>query len=271
MNILNGVLSNIRGLWLGLKTPKLLFLGLVRFAVILVVTIVAAWLILFYHGEILELIWKKPESHLIVWLWHIVSWFLSFLLVGISAIISYLLAQILFAVVLMDLMSRVTERLLTGSVLEPKKIPLVQLFFSLVRQEVPRMVIPVLISLVLMVLGWVTPIGPIIMILSSGAAVIFLAWDNTDLVPARRMDRFKDRFRFLLKNLLFHLGFGLPFLIPGLNILLLSFAPVGGTIYHVERQKKQEAGSGKLMGNAAGEVRNAERETGLEKPAIFSG
>lgn len=270
MNLLNGILYNIRGLWLGLKTPKLLFFGLVRFAVILVVTIIAAWLILFYHREILDLIWKKPESSLVVWLWQVVSWFLSFLLVGIAAIISYLLAQVLFAVVLMDLMSRATERLLTGSVVEPEKVPFLQLFFTLVKQEVPRTLIPVLISLLLMVLGWVTPIGPIIMILSTGTAIIFLAWDNTDLVPARRMDRFRHRFRFLLKNLLFHLGFGLPFLIPGLNILLLSFAPVGGTMYHVERQKKQEPGSEKLAGNAEGEIRKREGETGLEKPAIFS-
>jgi len=249
MNILNGILCNIRGLLLGLRTPKLLLLGVIRFFVILVVTIVAAWIILFYHGEILNLIWQKPESHLIVWLWYTVSWFLSFLLVGISAIISYLLAQILFAVILMDIMSRVTEQLLTGTVRESTKIPFLQLFFTLVRQELPRTVIPVLISLIVMILGWVTPIGPIIMILSTGTAIIFLAWDNTDLVQARRMGRFRDRFRFLLKNLLFHLGFGLPFLIPGFNILLLSFGPVGGTIFHVEREKKQEAGSEKLLEN----------------------
>ena len=150
MNILTGVLFNIKGLWLGLKTPKLLLLGLARFAVILTVTIVAAWLILFYHAELLNLIWKKPESTLVIWLWHVVSWFLSFLLVGVSAIISYLLAQILFAVIFMDLMSRTTERLLTGTVQEPKNIPFLQLFFTLVRQELPRAVIPVLISLILM-------------------------------------------------------------------------------------------------------------------------
>jgi CysZ protein len=63
--------------------------------------------------------------------------------------------------------------------------------------------------------------------------VVFLAWDNTDLVPARRMVPFQERFRFLLKTLPFHLGFGLWFLIPVLNLLFLSFAPVGGTLYRV--------------------------------------
>jgi CysZ protein len=247
MSILNGILCNIRGLWLALKSPRLLFLGLLRFGVILVVTIAASWLILSYHAQILDLIWRKPESPMIVWLWHIASWFLSFILVGLSAVLSYLLAQILFAAVLMDLMSRVTERLLTGRVSESGKLPLVQLFFILPKQELPRTIIPVLISLILMVLGWLTPIGPLFMILSSGAAVIFLAWDNTDLVPARRLIRFRDRFRFLLKNLPFHLGFGLPFLVPGLNILFLSFGPVGGTIFHVQREQGG-AGSAKPVG-----------------------
>ena len=59
--------------------------------------------------------------------------------------------------------------------------------------------------------------------------------DSSLLIPARRLEPFGSRFKFLLKNLGFHLGFGLWFLIPGLNILFLSFAPVGATLYHIER------------------------------------
>jgi CysZ protein len=87
-----------------------------------------------------------------------------------------------------------------------------------------------------MILGWFVLLGPVMVLLSSGIAIIFLAWDNTDLVPARRLVPFKNRFRHLLKNILFHLGFGLPFLIPGLNILFLSFSPVGATLYFLEKQ-----------------------------------
>ncbi len=82
--------------------------------------------------------------------------------------------------------------------------------------------------------------GPLLAILSSCIAAVFLAWDNTDLVPARRLVSFKDRFSFLKKNLLFHLGFGLLFLIPVANILFLSFAPVGATIYHLEKKGIEE-------------------------------
>ncbi len=72
-----------------------------------------------------------------------------------------------------------------------------------------------------------------------GRGRCFLAWDNTDLIPARQLVPFKTRFRLLLNAIPFHLGFGLPFLIPGLNLLLLSFAPIGATLYHMDKNKDQ--------------------------------
>lgn len=234
MSVFRGVILNFRGLWVGLKNPRLLFLGIVRFVVVLIITILAASIILFYHQEIMNGLWKRPDSHLILWLWHLLSWILSLLLVGLSTVLAYLLAQVVFAVVLMDKMSRITERSVTGKVEEAGSMPFLKWFLFLVKQEFPRSILPVLIALCLMVFGWITPLGPVLTLLSSVAAVVFLAWDNTDLVPARRMMPFRARFRILTRNLGFHLGFGLPFLIPGVNILLLSFAPVGGTLFHLD-------------------------------------
>jgi CysZ protein len=236
MTLADGITYNIRGLWLGLKTPKLLFWGLVRFFMVIAITIISATVILSYHQEILNLIWSKPESAWIIWLWHMFSWLLSFILVGVSAVISYLVSQILFSVIIMDHMSRITEIKMTGNVKEPEKMPMIKLFLYLIRQEIPRTIIPVMISLILM-LGGLTPIGPILAILSTCIAAVFLAWDNTDLLPARRLFTFKERFGFLKKNILFHLGFGLPFLIPVLNLLFLSFAPVGATIYQLDKNR----------------------------------
>jgi CysZ protein len=236
MNLFKGIVYNLRGVKLSLKTPKLLILGLTRLVVVVFITIFSASLILLYHQEILNLIWSKPESQLILWLWHLVSWLLSFLLVGVSAILSYLISQILFSVVLMDTMSRITERLISGQEKELEKIPFLRHFFYLIRQEIPRATIPVLLTLLLMILGWLTPLGPVVAIISSAIAAVFLSWDNTDLVPARRLDPFGKRFKFLLKNLPFHLGFGLLFLIPVVNILFLSFAPVGATLYYVDKE-----------------------------------
>jgi CysZ protein len=235
MNLFSGIKYNLRGLLMGLRTPKLLLLGLLRFTVVIIITIFSAGLILVYHQEILSFMWSKPESQWTLWLWHMLSWLLSAVLVGLSTVLSYLAAQILFSVLIMDLMSRITEKKITGSVRQPKKIPIWQQLLFLIKQEIPRATVPVLLSLILLSLGWLTPLGPVVTLLSAGLASIFLAWDNTDLIPARRLVSFKERFRILMRTLPFHLGFGILFLIPVLNILLLSFAPVGATLYGIDK------------------------------------
>jgi CysZ protein len=240
MNFLSGIAYNYKGLKLGLKTPKLLFLGLVRFIAIVLITVVSASLILKYHSEILGLLWSKPESNWIVWLWYIVSWLLTLLLTGISAVVAFLVAQVLFSVLIMDAMSRITEQKVSGREKEVERMSWFKYFFYLLSQEIPRTFIPVIIALMLMVVGWLTPLSPVLTVISALTAGIFLAWDNTDLIPARRYESFGDRFKFLLKHLGFHLGFGLWFLIPILNIVFLSYAPVGATLFYVEKVEKDQ-------------------------------
>lgn len=236
MEIIKGFQCNIRGFLLGMKTGKLLIWGILRFFIVLVIMILMTGLILSYHGDMTSLLWEKPESAWLSWLWHLVSWLIGLLLIGISAVLSYLISQILFSAMIMDHMSRITEQMLTNKVEEPEKMSFWKLFLYLVRQEIPRAIIPLLISLFILIIGWIIVLGPVFAVISSLLAISFLSWDNTDLVPARRMVPFKKRFNMFLKNVLFHIGFGIPFLVPGLNILLLSFAPVGATIYFVEKQ-----------------------------------
>ncbi len=198
--------------------------------------------ILSYQKEMMELIWIEPESAWVSWLWHLVSWLISLMLVAAAAFISFLVSQVLFSAVIMDHMSRITESLIQGHVTEPSKTSSLSIAFYLIKQEIPRAFIPVLVSLLMMILGWVTPFGPALAILSSAVAAVFLAWDNTDLIPSRRLFPFKERWQMLGKNLLFHLGFGLPFLIPVLNLLFLSFAPVGATLYYLEKYESRNTG-----------------------------
>jgi CysZ protein len=139
------------------------------------------------------------------------------------------------------MMSRITERMVSGEEKEPEKMAFFSQLFFLIKQETPRAIVPVVLSLLILVLGWLTPLGPVVTIFSSLLAVIFLAWDNTDLVPARRRYPFKARFKLLLKSLPFHIGFGLLFLIPVLSLFFLSFAPVGATLYYTEKQDSAEA------------------------------
>ena len=242
MNLISGISYNYRGLILGLKTPKLLILGLIRFGAIMLITVVSASLVLKYHSEILGLLWSKPESSWIVWLWYIVSWLLTLLLMGISTVIAFFIAQILFSVIIMDAMSRITEQKVTGREKQADRTSWFKYFLYLLSQEIPRTFIPVIIALILMVLGWLTPVSPVMTVISPLVAGIFLAWDNTDLIPARRRESFGVRFKFLMKHVGFHLGFGLWFLIPILNIVFLSFAPVGATLFYMEKVEGPEVG-----------------------------
>ena len=149
MNLINGIKYNIRGLGMGLRTPRLLLLGLIRFFVVIVITIGAVSLILVYHQDILNFMWSKPESSWVLWLWYLLSWLLSAVLVGLSAVLSYLVSQILFSVLIMDLMSRITEASVIGTVQASDRIPMWQQFLFLIKQEIPRATIPVLITLLM--------------------------------------------------------------------------------------------------------------------------
>ncbi len=239
MQIIDGVKYNLKGLKIGLKTPKLLLLGMLRFIVVVAAAVGLASIILIYQNDIITAVWTKPENMWIIWLWYLVSWLITLILIILSTVLSYLISQIVFAVVIMDLMSRITENMKNGKPADENKIPYFTQLVFLIRQEIPRAIIPIVILLVLSVIGWLTPLGPFITVLTSVTAAAFLSWDNTDLVPARRYIKFSKRFGFLMKNLSFHVGFGLLFLIPVFNILVLSFAPVGATLYYLDRTEKQ--------------------------------
>ncbi len=242
MELIAGIQYNIKGVILALRTPSLLILGLIRFLVVLLLALVLSGMVLYWHNDIFSMIWQMPESRWLIWLWHLVSWLLTFILMAFSMLAAYLISQIFFCIFIMDYMSRITERMVLGQEAQGADISIFGLFLYLIRQEIPRAVVPVLISVVLMIIGLFTPLSLAIIAISSVVAGIFLAWDNTDLVPARRMVPFKERFKFLRKNLFFHIGFGLLFLVPWINILFLSFAPVGATLYYIDKDKKTHDG-----------------------------
>lgn len=233
--LLKGIHYNIKGLILGLKTPNLLFLGLMRFLIMLIITGLLAISILMYREPIMAIIWNQPEGVWLLWLWKAIALLLSLFLTAFSTLISYVISQILFSVIIMDLMSKITEKMVTGCVRE-SELSFLKQFIYLVKQEIPRAFIPLLASSIILVLGWMTPFGAIVTILASMVSIVFLAWDNTDLLPARQFVPFNERFAYLKQNIFFHLGFGLWFLIPILNIPFLSFAPIGATLYQIEKQ-----------------------------------
>lgn len=211
-------------------------LGLLRFSIVLILTLVFVGLVVYWHDDVLNLIWKMPEKGYAIYFWKFVSWIVFLCLGVLSMLAAYVVSQLFFCVFIMDYMSRITEAMVLGNKIEQESGSHVSFFIYLVKQEIPRAIIPVMITFVIMALSLVTPLGPAVVFLSSLTAAAFLAWDNTDLVPARRMSPFKDRFEFFKKKAFFHIGFGLLFLIPWANILFLSFAPVGATLYFLDQE-----------------------------------
>lgn len=236
-SILTGISYNFKGVKLGLKTPKLLFLGFIRFLLTGILAIVSLIVVLQFYQDVFSLIWNKPESQWIVWLWYFLSWVVGVLLFGMAAMVSYIAGQIVFGIWIMDMMAQVTERLITGNSVQPAHSSFFLQLFHLVKQETPRAIFPVALTIILMLLGWMTPLGPVLSVLLPVVTAVFLAWDNTDLIPARQLMPFKKRFEFLKNNLVFHIGFGLCFLIPFANILFLSFAPVGAALYYIDSKR----------------------------------
>lgn len=236
-SLFSGIQYNLKGLKLGLKTPQLLFLGLIRFMLIGVLVIVSAFVVWWFYQDIFSMIWNKPDSRWIVWLWYFSSWLVGLMLFFMTAMVSYLVGQIAFGIWIMDMMAQVTERTITGNSTKPAHSSFFLQLFHLIKQETPRAIFPIALTTLVMLVGWMTPLGPILTVLLPLVTTFFLAWDNTDLIPARQLIPFKERFEFLKSNLLFHIGFGLLFLIPFANVLFLSFAPVGGALYYIDLKK----------------------------------
>ncbi|MFN2356172.1 MAG: EI24 domain-containing protein [Desulfotignum sp.] len=236
MDFFRGIKYNIQGVLFAFANPKLLWLGLLRFAIILVLALFFSGLVFFWHEAILAMIWEMPEKGMLLYVWHLASWVLSLLLAAVAVVAAYLVAQVFFCVYIMDYMSRLTEKIVLGTEVSYAQSSWLSFFVYLVCQEIPRAVIPLVITLAVMVMGLFTPLGPVILVLSSITAGVFLAWDNTDLVLARKMMPFGQRIAFLRQTLWFHVGFGLLFLIPWVNIVMLSFAPVGATLYHIQKK-----------------------------------
>ncbi len=239
MEFFTGIHYNIKGLMLGLRTPKLLWLGALRFVIILALALLFSGLLFVWQDALMSVLWDPPASGLMVYVWHLASWLLSAVLIIPVILISYGVAQVLFCVVIMDYMSRITERLVLGREISVVQSSWPLMFLYLIKQEIPRTLLPIAVMAVVAGAGLLTPLGPVILMVSAGVTGAFLAWDNTDLLPARHMQSFRERMRFLTGHPGFHLGFGLLFLIPWVNIVFLSFAPVGATLFHIQLRQKR--------------------------------
>ncbi len=228
-----------KGMAMALKNPKLLGLGLLRLVLTAAIAIVGIGLAMAYHDKVMAMVWSRPDSAWIIWLWHLASWILALVLAALASVLGYLAAQILFSIFIMDIMSQITERNTDRTTFE-SGLSFWEYFRHLVIQEIPRTIVPVLISLFIMVAGWLTFLAPVVTLVMPLTAGAFLAWENTDLVPARRMIPFSKRWAFFRRHFWSHVGFGLLLLVPLVNIVVLCFAPVGGTLLYLQHEENQK-------------------------------
>ncbi len=224
------------------KERSLLLWGLSRFLLILGLTVVFTWLAVSYNHEIFGLIWQRPETGWARHLWTLLLWLFTLKLIILGTILAYIVSQGVFGALIADHMSQLTQRAL-GFETRPSSMGGLKHMVFIVKQEIPRVFVPVLPSVSVMILGWMIPFGFVPVILSGLVTSAFLAWDYTDLVPARELWTFSQRWAFFKKNLLGHIVLGLPFLIPFLNIFLLSLGPVSGTIFFLRTIGREQGGA----------------------------
>jgi len=235
MGFFYGLWCHIEALKIFKQQKSLIFWALLRFIVLIVLFVILSTIAISYNKEVLQLFWIKPENYFLLILWYILLFLTSIVLMFVAGIISYIISQVLFGVLIADHMSILTERIITGNVTNPQ-MNLRHLIF-LVKQEIPRTFIPLIITSAIMVFGWILPLGVVLVVASVLISCLFTAWDYTDLVPARALYSFKERFGIFKKEILGHLGFGLPFAIPFLNVVLFSIGPVSGTLFYLKKKK----------------------------------
>lgn len=241
MHLLDGLICHWEALKLLKKRKTLIFWGGVRFIIILVLFVVFSLIAFAYNDPLLEYIWERPESIIMLVIWKITLILFTAVLLFIAAIFSYIISQILFGVLIADYMSYVTEYELTTKVSNGAPLFSFNYLFFLIRQEIPRGFLPLIISSGLMILGWLLPLGFAWVFISSLVSGALVAWDYTDLVPARMLMPFGERFSLFKKTFLGHVIFGLPFLVPFLNVIFFSIGPVAGTIFFLKTMHKRVA------------------------------
>ncbi len=67
MSLFKGIEYNIKGLVMGIKNPQLLFLGILRFVIVIILAGFLSGAVFYFHAQLLNFIWEMPESGLMVY------------------------------------------------------------------------------------------------------------------------------------------------------------------------------------------------------------
>lgn len=233
------------------KHPSLLKLCLLPLLINLAVFAGVAVALYNYYGDLVNLIWSKPESWLLVILWYLLYIFI-FLLIVLMAYVAFFVVQAILSAPFNDLLSERTELLAYGRQAPPLSVA--RLLGDLGRtllHESSNLAIYLAVITPLFILNLLVPVvGPALFLIGGFyLSATFFAYDFMDFCMARRKWPFKRKWTFLKENKALTFGFGsalaTALLVPLLGLLCMPMAAVGGTLLFcdLERAEEQEGGA----------------------------
>jgi CysZ protein len=190
----------------------------------------------YYYGDLVELIWARPDSWLYRALWYVLYVFIL-LLILLVAYAAFFVVQAALSAPFNDLLSERVEHLAFGR--EPPPFSWGRLGRGLVRaltHELSKLGVYVLIMGPLFLLNLVIPVvGPVVFLIGGFyATAIFFAYDFMDYSMDRREWPFRRKWSVVKQNRALTFGFGsslaLALLVPVLGLMSVPMAAVGGTL-----------------------------------------
>lgn len=195
----------------------------------------------FYYGDLVALIWAKPETWLLQILWYLAYIFI-FLIILLLAYLAFFIVQALLSAPFNDLLSERVEILTTGE--EPPAFSWDRLIRGLGKtmlHELAKLGIWVAIMAPAFLVSFVPVIGkPVFAVIGFYITATFFAYDYIDYSMARREWTFKEKRALLKQNRALSFGFGsslaVALLIPVVGLLCVPMAAVGGTLLFCDLQ-----------------------------------
>jgi CysZ protein len=225
------------------RHPTLLKLCLLPLLINLVVFVGVGIALYFYYGDIVNLIWARPDSWLVRILWYLLYIFI-FLLVLLLGYITFFVLQAILSAPFNDLLSERTESLAFGQ--EPPPLTASRFLLGLgktVAHELIKLGIYLAFIIPLFLLNLVIPVvGPLLFLfVGFYISSVFFAYDFMDYSMGRRMWSFGEKWRALKKHRALTVGFGAALagalLIPVFGLLCVPMAAVGGTLLFCDLER----------------------------------
>lgn len=225
------------------KHPALLKFCLLPLLINLLVFVGAGIALYHYYGDLVALIWARPNNWFFRLFWYLLYIFI-FIAVMLIAYVAFFIVQALLSAPFNDVLSERVEQLAYGH--EPPPFSAARLAKDLGRtiaHQALKLLVWVAIMVPLFLLNVFVPVIGSALFLIGGSYVtaFFFAYDYLDYAMARRQWSFSTKMATLKEHRALGLGLGgslmLCLLVPLLGVLCVPFMTVGGTLLFCDLQQ----------------------------------